>query len=144
MHGVGTGDVGARPVSEALVAGRAFVTVSAADLGLGLLPQVDAEQGQSLFPVVEASGLLRGLLLASAVRSLRSEPELLRWARVVDLMQPALSVRASDPLRQAASQMLAHGLRALPVTDEVGRVVGLLDEDDLARVLLAVPGEAQS
>jgi CBS domain-containing protein len=37
--------------------------------------------------------------------------------------------------------MLAHHLRALPVVDGAGRVVGLLDEDDLARVLLAVPGE---
>jgi CIC family chloride channel protein len=140
VHGVATEDVGARPVSAALT-GRAFVTVSPADLGEGLLPEADAEHGQAVFPVVEASGLLRGLLLASSLRALRQEPELMRWARVVDLMQPPLSVRQGEPLRQAAQQMLAHHLRALPVVDGAGRVVGLLDEDDLARVLLAVPGE---
>ncbi|MBU2694345.1 HPP family protein [Pimelobacter sp. 30-1] len=51
---------------------------------------------------------------------------------VRDLMTASpITVRPGDPLRAAADLLAAHGVTALPVVDERGRVVGVLSEADL-------------
>ena len=60
-------------------------------------------------------------------------------------MQPPLSVRPQDSLRSALDAMVAHGIREIPVTDEVGGLIGLVDEATLAKAYLRIrstPGEA--
>lgn len=51
---------------------------------------------------------------------------------VRDLMTASpITVRPGEPLRAAADLLAAHGVTALPVVDERGRVVGVLSEADL-------------
>jgi CBS domain-containing protein len=52
-------------------------------------------------------------------------------------MQPAMTVRETDPLRTAIDLMLRQGARELIVTDDAGRIVGFLDEADVTREYLA-------
>jgi len=71
--------------------------------------------------------------------------DLLRSARVVQVMRgvsaigsistagPRIAVRAEDDLRTAALALLQHKLREIPVVDEAGQMIGLLDEADISR-----------
>ena len=61
-------------------------------------------------------------------------------------MQSPVSVRLQDSLRSALDTMVARGVREIPVTDEEGRLIGLVDEAMLAKAYLRIrstPGEAE-
>lgn len=96
---------------------------------------VEGHREQDLFPVLNADGVLVGLVRAVTLRVLwlegRSADLLAR-----DVMQAPVSVRPDEDMRRAAERLLAHGLRQLPVVDGYGRPVGLLDEHAVARLAL--------
>jgi CIC family chloride channel protein len=46
---------------------------------------------------------------------------------------PDIRVRAGDDLRTAAHALLHHKLREIPVADDAGQLVGVLDEADISR-----------
>lgn len=87
-------------------------------------------------PVVEAHGKLvglvthRDLLRCYAVRGeYRGRATLAR-----DMMNTALAtVRPTTPLRSALELMLTNKFGCLPVTDDHGRLVGILTEHDLVK-----------
>jgi cystathionine beta-synthase len=54
----------------------------------------------------------------------------------------AITVRPDDNLRTVFSRMRSTGVSQLPVIDESGRVVGLVDESDVLAALLTEPGGA--
>lgn len=117
---------------------RAVVTLSPA-MDVGALTAVaERAADQDVFPVVDGvGGGLRGLVAAEALRVIASNPELHRVAIVADIMAEAVSVTADQDLRVAASLMIAHDLRAIPVVDPVsGAIAGLLDEHDIAAAAL--------
>jgi CBS-domain-containing membrane protein len=47
-------------------------------------------------------------------------------------MRPPLSVHPQDSLQAALETMVAHGVREIPVTDEGGHLLGLIDEATFA------------
>jgi CBS-domain-containing membrane protein len=54
----------------------------------------------------------------------------------VSLMtSPVITIAANAPLRQAVQQMVAHGLKRLPVVEENGRLVGWISRVDILRTL---------
>jgi len=55
-----------------------------------------------------------------------------------------VSVRADDDLRTATERMLERGLRELPVLDDDGRLLGFLDESEVAEVYLKAASRAES
>lgn len=103
----------------------------------------DAET-QEVFPVVNDAGALVGVVTSAAVRVISGAAEDTQWAVAVDLMQGPVSVRLADDLRTATQLMVTHGLRALPVLDAGGKVLGLLDEADIADVYLRASARAAS
>jgi CBS domain-containing protein len=56
---------------------------------------------------------------------------------VADFMLPPVSVRPADDLRTATQRLLSSGLRELPVVDDAGKVIGFLDEAEIAKFHLA-------
>lgn len=56
-------------------------------------------------------------------------------------MKPVVSVRREDSLQMAEDLMRRHQLRRLLVTDEGGRLVGVLSLNDLARATSRHPGD---
>lgn len=48
-----------------------------------------------------------------------------------DLMTAAISVKATDPVREAFIKMYQHGLEGMPIVDEEGCLVGYLDMAEL-------------
>lgn len=119
-----------RPVAALVTFGRAQ---SLSDVLHASTEAID----QALFPVVDERGRLVGVITDEGLRFAGRERTLGAWAIAEDAMQPAAAVVAPDQdLRRALLQLLEGGLRALPVVDSDGLLLGILDESDLQRVWL--------
>ncbi|HEY2765764.1 MAG TPA: CBS domain-containing protein [Pseudonocardiaceae bacterium] len=108
-------------VSAETLAGEARVL--AATSGVETLLVVDAEGG--------LVGVLTGSDRLSEGYSLRGE-----GSTVADVMtSPAISLGGGATVGELAQVMLAHQLRVLPIVEE-GRLIGVVDRDDLLRTLV--------
>ena len=85
-----------------------------------------------IHPVVDASGHLLGVVGSEELAILASSPELAPVTTASDLMRPAISVRTDDDIGTAVEKMLRCGVRELPVTDAGGRLLGLIDDNDVS------------
>jgi CIC family chloride channel protein len=101
-----------------------------------LTRQIESAADQDVFPVIDAAGVLRGLIAAEALRVVASNPELHQHAVAADIMRPPVSIALDADLRTAARLMVANDVRSLPVLDPSGAVVGLLDEHEISTVVL--------
>jgi CIC family chloride channel protein len=102
----------------------------------------DLDRSRQVFPVTEG-GRLMGVVTIDDLSLLAAETELLGGlVKVADLMRPPIALRPGDDLHAALETMVAHGLRELPVIDDDGRVVGVLDEAAIAHAY--VRARAQS
>ena len=60
-----------------------------------------------------------------------------------DIVQPAVSIAPDDDLRTAVESMQSNTLREIPVIDEAGHIVGLLDDADISRAYLLATNKLQ-
>ena len=88
---------------------------------------------QDVFPVLDETGRLVGLVTGSSVFGVAHQREQMGWLVAADVMHPPTALRPHDHLRHATELMVTTGLRELPVLDASGAVVGFLDEADIAR-----------
>jgi chloride channel protein, CIC family len=95
-------------------------------------------QGQSTFPVIDASGKVLGVVGSSAIAFAIAETAAAPLTLAADLMQPVPVVRATDDLRKVAELFLSSGLRQLPVLDARGALEGVIEESDVTRAYLAI------
>jgi CIC family chloride channel protein len=115
---------------------RTFVALDPSASVRSLTIVAERAADQDVFPVIDGTGKLCGVLSAEALRVVASNPELHDLAVVADLMAPAASATLDQSLRDAAELMIARDLRSLPVLDDHGAVIGLLDEHEIAAVAL--------
>jgi CIC family chloride channel protein len=87
---------------------------------------------QDVYPVLDFDQRLIGLITVDDLSLLSSEPKLVLLTNAVDLMRPAFSVYPQDSLHVALEAMVTHGVREIPVTDDGGRLLGLIDEATFA------------
>jgi CIC family chloride channel protein len=97
-----------------------------------------ADPTQLVFPVVDETGKVVGIITPDEMAILASEPELLPLVNAADLMRPTVSVELDDDLGSALQAMISSGLPQLPVTDRDGRCVGFITEADIARAYARV------
>ncbi|MEO8549124.1 MAG: chloride channel protein [Kofleriaceae bacterium] len=116
---------------------RAFLKFSPSTRVPELTEQITHAADQDVFPIVDAGGVLRGIIAAEALRVIASNPELHQLAVAADLMMPAVSVPFEADLRTAAQLMVTHDLRSLPVTDAGGAIIGLIDEHEITAAVSA-------
>ena len=109
-----------------------------------ILKSVGDNPEQDVFPVLDDAQQVVGLVSANSLRVVSLELEDTRWTLAADLMQPVVFVLASDDLRTATERMVGSSLRELPVLDDAGRVLGLLDESEIAEVYLKAAFRAES
>lgn len=91
---------------------------------------------QRVFPVLDGMGRLLGVVTPEELRLLDSEPDLAPVVTASDLMRGPISVRANDDLQAALAVMLTNGVREVPILDESGRVLGLLNDTAIADAYL--------
>ncbi len=99
---------------------------------------------QEVFPVLDDEERVVGLITGATLRVITLELADTRWALAADVMQHRVTVLAEDDLRTAIERMISSGLRALPVVSDTGRLLGLLDESDVAEVYLKAAVRAES
>jgi CIC family chloride channel protein len=109
-----------------------------------ILEKVRDTGDQEVFPVLDDEGRVVGLVTAGTLRVISLELDDTRWTLAVDLMQHVVYVRLDDDLRTATERMVGSALRELPVLDAEGRLLGLLDESEVAEVYLKAAFRAES
>jgi CIC family chloride channel protein len=135
-------------VRDVITVGRPVVTVPGS-IGISeLVATIENTPHQDVFPVLDEAGVLRGVVEADALRMLVAKPELQHIVVAADVMEPAVAARLDDDLRRTAELMIERDLHAVPVFDDRGTVVALLDQHDIAkgvmRVADAPPNESTS
>jgi len=118
--------------------GRAIVVIEPDATIAALSQRIADAHDQDVFPVVDRDGLLRGLVAAEALRIVASNPEVGELAIAADVMIAAVSIRTDDNVHAAIELLLRHDLRSVPVVDARGAIVGLLDEHDVAHLVVGV------
>lgn len=94
----------------------------------------EADREQDVFPVLDSSGVVKGIVTSDALRSFSANEELRGWALAADVMQFPASVRPDDDLAEATRMMRKNELREVLVIDGLGKIVGLLDAGDIAKI----------
>lgn len=122
---------------DVLPRGRTFVALAPETPLHQLLQQVELAGHQGVFPVVDGKGTLLGLISDEMLRVSVANPDLHGLGVAADLMTSPVPVKAEADLREAAQLLVSKDLRGVPVVDHEARVVGMLDEHDLASVMLA-------
>ena len=112
-------------------------------IGAEMLRQASDASWQDVFPVIDSSGALRGLVTADSLRILAADREGTTWAVAADLMIPPVTVKPSDDLRRATERLLGNNLREIPVVGADGGIAGFVDEAEIARVYLQAAARAE-
>jgi CIC family chloride channel protein len=108
-----------------------------------LIRVVSRASDQDVFPVLDDEDRLIGLVTANTLRVLSAELSHARWTLAADLLEPPVSVHPDDDLRAATEAMIANELRELPIVSHDNRVLGMLDEADIAEVYLKAAVRAE-
>lgn len=96
---------------------------------------------QSVFPVVDDAGAVAGLVTVDGAREIAAADDV-AWAVAADLMVAAATVSVDTPLAEIARALIDRDLRAIPVVDAEGRLLGLVDEHDVSRAYVGVADES--
>ncbi len=143
------GDTGRQPLSRVAQVMSRQVWTLPQDATLVQAWRKLAEHGIGQAPVVDAQGVLVGLLSRAELMhpGLMPTPDAspAAWQafgarRVAEAMwTPVPSVQAEEDLRRVASALLQTGLPGLPVVDEAGTVIGFVSRSDILRAVVADP-----
>lgn len=101
---------------------------------------IDGAPDQDVFPVL-AEGAVIGLVSRADVE----HGAALGVAIVADVMVAPLTFAETEEIRTAALQLVKRDLRAAPVLDASGAVVGMIDQHDIVRTMSAAaanPGDS--
>lgn len=121
-------------VRDVLVRDRAYATLEERTPARVVVEKLAASTWQDIFPVLDASGKVVGMVLNDVLRTMAANPDLESLTIAQDLMVPPVSVLDVDNLQQTLEAILAHGLREIMVIGEDGKIAGFLDEAEITRV----------
>ena len=89
-------------------------------------------EGVTHLPVITAEGNLAGIVTAWDV----SRAVALKYALLEEIMtRDVVTSHLSDPIEKAAKSMNDHNISALPVVDELGKVIGMITSDGVSRLV---------
>jgi acetoin utilization protein AcuB len=89
---------------------------------VGIITQQDMLESGGLFPTFEdQKGRFKSPTKISAI-----------------MKTPAVSLKPSDTLKDAALLMLERNIGRIPIVDDRTKLVGILDREDIARALLNI------
>lgn len=129
------------------------VTVSVTETIGGALATLDAHHIK-LLPVVDGEGRLKGVVthvdlqpldevlpfLKLASDTVAPESERREWPVTTVMASHAQYVDAAAPLTEVIPLFTKNGHHHLPVADEDGRVVGMLTQADIMKIMYGHPG----
>ena len=117
---------------------RDFVSFYPKLSGSALLKDSAGAGRQEVFPVLDADEKLVGIVTLEDLTILAAEPLLHNGlVNAADIMRPPISIGHAENVRAAFEMLLSCGVRELPIVDDDGRVVGLVDEVAIAHAYMA-------
>ena len=124
-------------VADIVVRDRLWVAFERNAPAAEVIQRIALSGEQDAFPVLGPDGSLVGVISADILRTTAAEPELSAFALADDMMSAPLFTREDEELNVALERMLINSVRELVVTNEAGRVIGLVDEAEITSVYLA-------
>lgn len=115
---------------------RRFVTLTRSDTIAHAAASADNAPDQDVFPVLDGPRVV-GLLSVESLRAFLAHEEAKELAIVADVMVPPLTFQHGDSLRIAATALVRQDVRAAPVLDDAGVIIGMLDQADVTTALTA-------
>ncbi len=89
-------------------------------------------EGVTHLPVITAEGNLAGIVTAWDV----SRAVALKYTLLEEIMtREVFTSHLRDPIEKAAKSMNDHNISALPVVDELGKVIGMITSDGVSRLV---------
>jgi CBS domain-containing protein len=115
------------------------ITFSPDTLSTQLLASVERGGRQEVFPVLDDTQMLVGIICLDDLVEVASElADDSGLVRATDLMRPPVSLDRTALASAALETMMSMGLRELPIVDENRRVLGMIDEASIAREYMRV------
>ena len=128
-----------------IFATRAFASFSEHSTAVEMLDRLGSdEHWQSVYPVLDATGGLVGVITPQTLSLLASEKSNLPHTIAADLMRQAVTVGLEDDLRVATGVLVDNGVHAAVVLNSLGVVLGVVEEVEIARVYLASAVRAEA
>jgi CIC family chloride channel protein len=121
-------------VADVVVRERPYATFTTRTPAREVIQKAATSAWQDVFPVLDESGKLVGMVLSDVLRTMAANPDIGEFAIAHDLMVPPVGVQDSDDLQRALEAILEHGLREIIVIGPHGRIIGFLDEAEITRV----------
>ena len=131
-------------VDQVMVKDRELASFRREDRAPDVIRKVADADWQDAFPVLDAEGKLVGVITTDILKATAAEPDALVLALADDMMAAPVFVRGTDHLHSALEVMLTSGMRELLVTDEAGKVQGVLDQNEITAAYLAATGSIAS
>jgi CIC family chloride channel protein len=122
---------------------RPVVTFTLATPTSAIVQALAANPAQIVFPVIGDNGRIEGTITSDLLRTYVADGEFVAVTVAADLMGPAVSVSLDEEIARAVQLMLSEHVRELPVIDGEHRIIGLLDEADVARSYVRSTRERQ-
>jgi len=109
------------------------------------------EKGISRLPVVDEKGVLVGIVSDRDIKDASPSKAttldmhelyyLLSEIKLKDIMtKKVVTIRQNETVDRAAAVMLEHNVGGMPVVDEAGKVVGIVTDSDIFKVLVRITG----
>ncbi len=130
-------------VADVLDPTRPFVTFVPSSNADTVRGEAAKRPGQTIFPILAEDGRLLGIINPRVLRMLGQEHAFDSFSIAADWMRPAFGVGQRATLREALEKMIELEVRELPVLDEAGLLVGLLDELEVSRTYLEGSSRAE-
>jgi CIC family chloride channel protein len=108
-------------------------TFAPGDGSARMLELVDTAGRQEVFPVLDPTRRLIGIVTLEDLAAIAAEPDLGGLVCAADLMRPPVALRPDALVTRALDLMKSIGVRELPVVDGDLHVLGMLDEAAVAR-----------
>jgi CIC family chloride channel protein len=139
-----TGFFDTAKVRDVMTVRTEFVSFRPATSIAEIMRSMSSAPSQNVFPVLDESGRLCGIVPGDALRLLAGEKELESLAIAADVMEQPITVRLDDDLRVAAERMIEREMREVLVVNDADQIVGFIDEADISKTYLADRGSEQS
>ncbi len=130
-------------VQELMESSRPFISLKPQTPASEMLHHIGEDAWQQVFPVVDDAGKPVGLVSSEALGLLAVEQQDTAWLMAADIMQPLAALSSTDNVRTATELMLASSLHELPVIDNEQRIVGFLNEKQIAQAYLRAANRAE-
>lgn len=109
-----------------------------------LLEVVETAGRQEVFPVLDPTLHLVGIITLDDLTALAAETELDGLVNAADVMRPPVALQRHDLVSRALDLMMSMGIREIPVLDDDQRFLGLVDEAAIAREFMRARAAARA